>query len=201
MTNFEQLAAMGKPIFLRYDQKVMIRRYGLTANAREILIHYCGEHFRIVRETGEVLCRNGMPAGPGVMLTVFDALCRDREPDGLAGCWKPVGSLPGAGQSNPDDVVLNGPYTWLFERHPDLLRKACANLGGRPFPVGDVACELPVFHWLPVVFQFWQGDDEFPSTVRFLWDENTLQYLHFETTYYVMGHILQRLEDQIREWL
>ena len=199
MTNFEQLAAMGKPIFLRYDQKAMIRRYGLTANATEMLVYYCGEHFRVIRETGDILRRDGTPAGPGEMLTIFDMLCRDREPDGLAGCWRPVRSLPGAGQSNPDDAVFSVVYTKPFEQHPDLLRKACEKLGGKPFPVGDIAYELPVFRWLPLVFQFWEGDDEFPSGIRFLWDENTLQYLHFETTYYLMLHLLERLLQEMQK--
>lgn len=199
MTNFEQLAALGKPIFLRYDQKTMIRQYGLTANATEILVYYCGEHFRIVRETGDVLCKDGTPAGPDVMLTVFDMLCKDTEPTGLAGNWRPVRSLPGAGQTNPDDAVFSDRYTKLFEQHQDALRAVCETLGGKPFPVGDVAYEIPVFRWLPLVFQFWEGDDEFPSAIRFLWDENTLQYLHFETTFYLMIHLLERMAAMIQE--
>lgn len=197
MTNFEQLAALGKPIFLRYDQKAMIRRYGLTANASEILIRYCGEFFRVVRETGDVLRRDGTPAGPGIMLTIFDILCKDREPEGLAGCWRPVRSLPGAGQTSPDDAVFSEVYTKLFARNQDVLRTVCEELGGKPFPVGDVAYEIPVFRWLPLVLQFWEGDDEFPSAIRFLWDENTLQYLHFETTFYLMIHLLDRIRGMM----
>ncbi len=27
-----------------------------------------------------------------------------------------------------------------------------------------------------------------------MWDENTLDFLHYETTYYVVGHMLERLK-------
>jgi len=105
--------------------------------------------------------------------------------------------LPGCGQSNPDDVVLNKRLTGRFACRTEALNEACRKLGGRPFPIGDVAWELPVFDWFLVVFQLWIGDEEFPSAVRFLWDRDTLQFLHYETLYYIMGHVLTTLDQMI----
>ena len=52
--------------------------------------------------------------------------------------------------------------------------------------------ELP---FLPLVFQFWESDEEFPPVLKFMWDENVLDYLRFETLYYVMGDFLDALDQ------
>ena len=55
-----------------------------------------------------------------------------------------------------------------------------------------------MFPFLPVQLRFWDADEEFPAQLRFLWDRNTLKFLHFETVYYVIGHLLGKLaaEDE-----
>ncbi|MDD6189473.1 MAG: DUF3786 domain-containing protein, partial [Clostridiales bacterium] len=70
-------------------------------------------------------------------------------------------------------------------------------LGGRPYANGDIAYVLPLFDFLPVVFQFWLADDEFDASLNFLWDENTLDFMHFETTFFAAGHVLERLRNFI----
>jgi len=194
MANFDILAEKGKPIFLRHDQRAMIRRLGLEADAGRIYVNFCGDRYAICRETADVTGPGGEPAGPAVTLSIFDMLCHTAAPCLLAHEWRTTNTLPGCGQSNPDDAVLNRRLTGRFGGNPEGVDRACAAMGGVRFPVGDIAWELPVFDRLPAVFQFWQGDDEFPSSVRFLWDRNTLQFLHYETTYYIMGHILQKID-------
>ena len=51
------------------------------------------------------------------------------------------------------------------------------------------------FDGLPIVIQLWLGDEEFPPSLRFLWDENALMYLRYETMYYAKGLLLQRLKE------
>ncbi len=43
--------------------------------------------------------------------------------------------------------------------------------------------------------QFWEGDEEFPPKLLILWDRNTDQFMHFETTFYLQGDILARLQS------
>lgn len=62
------------------------------------------------------------------------------------------------------------------------------------FP-GDAAFVFHVFPFLPLVFQFWESDEEFPPVLKFMWDENVLDYLRFETLYYVMGDFLDALDQ------
>lgn len=197
MANFDKLAESGKPIFLRHDQMAIIRRFGLDFDAGFLYLNFCGQRYSVDRLTGDVFGPDGQPAGPAVTLAVFDMLCHQETSCKLAGEWKTTNTLPGSGQSSPSDVELNSPRIRRFEANLPALRQACVALGGRPFPVGDVAFELPVFDWFPTVMQFWVGDEEFPSSVRFLWDRDALRYLHFETLYYIMGHLLHQLDQRI----
>ena len=44
--------------------------------------------------------------------------------------------------------------------------------------------------------RFSESDEDFDAEIQFLWDENTLQYMHFETLWYVMSHIVRRLMEE-----
>ena len=49
----------------------------------------------------------------------------------------------------------------------------------------------------PVLLQFWEADDEFAPQIRILWDDQTMRYLNFETTYYLQGDLLARLLEKV----
>ena len=56
--------------------------------------------------------------------------------------------------------------------------------------------EMPVFPDFSVLFQFWDGDEEFQPKILLLWDKVSLSYLHFETTYYLQGDLLKPILQQ-----
>ena len=80
---------------------------------------------------------------------------------------------------------------------PEGFRKACLALGGTPLPNGDIAYAIELFDGLPIAVQLWFGDDEFPPNLRFLWDENALMYIKYETMYFAKGMLLSRIEEQM----
>jgi hypothetical protein len=90
--------------------------------------------------------------------------------------------------------MFQGTLDRYDHRLPEL-KAACEALGGRPVLRGDVSYEIPLFPFLSVVFQFWESDEEFPTSLQFLWDEQILDYMHYETTFYVASHILDRLRE------
>ena len=71
---------------------------------------------------------------------------------------------------------------------------ACEALGGTPLPHGDAAYAIELFDGLCIALQLWLGDEEFPARLRFLWDENALMYLKYETMYFARALLLRRLE-------
>ena len=62
---------------------------------------------------------------------------------------------------------------------------------------GDVAYQLELFLFLPVVLRFWESDDEFPASLQVLVDRNILEYMHYETVMFAIGHLLQRVEEEM----
>ena len=80
-----------------------------------------------------------------------------------------------------------------FQARPDAFRKACEALGGKPFPKGDIAYAIELFDGLSILIQLWFGDEEFPASLRFLWDENAKMYIRYETMYYAIGLLKERL--------
>lgn len=61
----------------------------------------------------------------------------------------------------------------------------------------DLTFEMPVFQDFSVLFQFWDGDEEFQPKILLLWDKVSLSYLHFETTYYLQGDLLETIARQM----
>ena len=63
-----------------------------------------------------------------------------------------------------------------------------------------MAYSIPVFDDLRLLIQLWFGDEEFPAQLRWLWDENALMYLTYETMFYavplIQNRICQKMEDQ-----
>ena len=71
---------------------------------------------------------------------------------------------------------------------------ACRELGGRPLSGADIGWEIPVFQELSIALLFWAGDEEFSPQIRYLWDENALAYIRYETMYYVLDWLRTRLD-------
>ena len=197
MTNFEKMCAETVPLFLSYDQTEMVRRFSLRADEDFLYPVYLGEELSLERRTGRLFCADGREADPGLTLIVFDYLCHNAEPRPLSGRLCPASALPGLGVSRPKDGDFYGRYSELFDSHTAELAQTLSGMGGKPFPTGDAAAEFQLFPGFPLVFQFWEGDEEFPSSVRFLWDERTCDYLHFETLFYIMGAFLQNLAERL----
>ena len=66
-------------------------------------------------------------------------------------------------------------------------------MGGEKAGAGDVSYNLPVFQALKLRLSFWDADDEFPASLSLLWDENVLDFMRYETTFYAAGYLLDRL--------
>ncbi len=100
----------------------------------------------------------------------------------------------------PDALGFSQKYAVLFQNHIQQLQKACVSLGGIPqksFAGADLTCMIPVTSYFPVLLQFWEGDEEFPPKLMLLWDENSMAFLHYETTYYLQGDLLERLSQKL----
>lgn len=201
MDNYERSAIAARELFLKWDQDKIIAKYGLEADENFLYIRFLGEKYRIDRRTACVEnIENGVsPAGFDSVMVIYDYLCRENEIPGMCGSWTRTHSLKSAGQASPNDVKLYRKRADYFQRRLGALKYA-AGKAGRPFPTGDAAFIFPIFDGMEGVFQFWEGDEEFPPSVRFLWDDNIHHYLKFETVWYVAGRVFELLDMHMRNF-
>lgn len=200
-TNYETMRDQMQERFLKYDQKHMIDKFGLEADEAYLYIRFVGRSYRISRQTGRTeWSEDGflkcIPADYNEAMSIFDALCESKEGCRLSGRFCSLNQLKGTVQSakgGPGDFYQN--VSQYFDGRTELLRRACEMLGGKKEKIGDVSCLLYPFEFLPMMLQFWESDDEFPAQVKVMWDENVMDFVHYETTFFIVGHVFRRLRE------
>ena len=176
----------------------MIRRFGLDYSEKYLYQDFCGARYRIERSTGVVEKKPGgrqrFPQGavPGnyeEVLSIYDILCYSRPEASLSGRWCLVNSLPGVGQNNAWGTMrcsgMSRRLTGI--RRPSGKPAGNWGTGSCLWAIWDMRSRCsPSFPASAVLY----GDEEFPAQLSVLFDENTLQYMHYETTYYVVNCLM-----------
>lgn len=198
ISNYDLARDQAQTLFLTYDIAPMVSKYGFAQDASFTYLSFLGAEYRINKQTGcveRLENQSAVQAGFNESMTIYDILCYARPDAALSGEFCSVMLLEGVAKSaNPGGHMFQK-YAQLFSGQQEKLRKACQALGGIPYSVGEVAYQFPLFDFLPVILQFWDADDEFDAQLVLKWDKNTLHYMHFETTFYAAGHLLQRIAD------
>ena len=205
VSNYDRQVDIGREYFLKYDQEFLAEKFHLEMDEQYIYLTYIGTPCRIDRETAAVYEKNSdiyvECRSYETVMTIYDMLCHGSEKKlpPLSGKWTPVANFAAAGAS-PSAEVFSQKYADAFSGKTDLLKTACLALGGEilsPLAGADVTAQIPVFPFFPVLLQFWEADDEFAPQIRILWDDQTMRYLNFETTYYLQGDLLARLLEKV----
>ena len=186
--------------FLTYDQSALIRKLDLAHDDYFLYIPMLSRPYRIRRATGDfesLVQGRWTPANShGEVMTLLDLICDSRPDRCVSGRWK---AMTAFGHMFHKDLAegRRDPFAVKFEADPECFRKACLALGGTPFPQGDIAYVLPFCDGLPLLVQLWFGDEEFPASLRLLWDENALMYLKYETMWFAKSLLLERLSEEM----
>ena len=197
VNNYAVMVSRARALFLTHDQAAMCARLGLAMTEDAIPIRFLGTPYRIRRADGAVLSADGAPAPFGAVMAIYDALARDNHP-ALSGEWVPTSALHGIRGSHAVHEDLHAPAAQRFAGKCPALTAALEALGGRPGPGGDVSYILDVFDFFPVCVRFWDADEEFPASLQFLWDARALDFLYYETLWYVMDAVIGLLEQAVQ---
>lgn len=197
--NYAITAARVRQLFAEYDQQALERKVGAKLDGEYFYVDFLSERYRIHRLTGDISRFHGdawVEANSfGEVLTLMDLICDSREDRHPTGNWR---NMRDFGHGFHQQLLeQRDPWAERFQEQPEMFAKACEALGGEKYPLGDVAYALPVFGDLRVLIQLWFGDEEFPAQLRYLWDENALQYLKYETMYYAVPLVLKRIQEQM----
>lgn len=188
-SRLDGVLAFAKELYLKFKPQDLAQRLSLPSDARYIYVNFLGERFALEKQSGDITNSKGEAAVHYEHLTIFDALCRDNTPAKPTGRFVSVNSLGNMKHPGVSPEGMYREYALKFSADTEGFATACKALGGRPFPVGDFAFTIDTFDFLPVTIQLWEGDDEFPAQLSLLWDESTLDYLKYETVWFV-AHLL-----------
>lgn len=198
-SNYEQMKLQMQEQFLKYDQGTMIRRFDLEHDADYLYLRFVGRLYRVMRRTGRVEWTEDDFASVGEAdyneaMSIYDVLCCSKEGCRLSGELVSVNNLPGIVAGARSGNGMFDESARFFDGKIERLKLACQRLEGQPISQGDVGFRLKVFDFLPLEFRFWESDDEFPPSLSLLWDRNLLDYIHYETSYFIAGHLMKRLK-------
>lgn len=198
-SNYDIMKEEMQKKFLEYGQDRMIQKFGLKFDIQYLYIQFVGREYRINRNDGKVeyMMEDGnfVDAGYDEAMSIYDVLCGAKEDAHLSNEFTTLGSLPGIVRGIGLDNKLFQKEAQYFDHRMNELSAACEVLGGTCEEKGDVSYRIMAFPFLPVIFQFWESDEDFPASLQFLWDRNILDYMHYETTFYVVNQILYRLQE------
>lgn len=198
MDNYEIARDRAQAYFLNFDQDSIICRWRLDHDESFLYVEFLGNSYAVCRKTGMITRRHdGMQAGFSEALSIFDFLCHSEEAQFPAGSFAPVNSLPGAPKAGGVETNFHASTAKALDQDPEGFRQACLALGGTPVDMGDIGYRFSVFGQLELILKFYRSDEDFPASITLLWDKNTLQYIFYETTFYVAGFLLQTIQEQM----
>ena len=198
-SNYDKARDATALVFLRYDQEQMIRKFDLAHDADALYITFIGRDYRVDRHTGTVTwaADAAHAASYNEAMSIYDVLCDSRELCHLSHEWVNVASLctiQGGTLTKDGDFFKNS--CARFSGDSAALERACQRLRGQKQPKGDVAYQLALFPFLPLILRFWEADEDFPASMQVLVDRNTPDYLHYETLMLALSHLMLRLEEE-----
>jgi len=200
INNYEVQLRQAQARFLRYDQKALIQKLKLQADEKFIYVTLLCKAYRLCRRTGSLQRLEGTWVDAnthGEVMTLLDYVCDSREDRFLTGRFVNMSEFG----LRFHQVLLesNDPFAEAIQTDRAGFRRACLAMGGQPYPGGDEAYSMELFGGLRIAVLFWEGDEEFPARVRYLWDENALMYLKYETMYFALGILRGRILGLMQE--
>ena len=199
VNNYLIQASQAKARFLTYDQQKLIDKFCLHYDAQYIYVNLLCKQYRIERSTGNMEFRDGEVWADGnsydEVMTILDLLCDSRDDRRCTGKLSSMASFGRIFYRSSYDDKPDPTAQWIQD-NMESFQNACARMG-TPIPGGDFGFAFELFDGLQMGLHFWEGDEEFAPRLRFLWDENALQYLRFETMHMATSLLLKILNKDM----
>jgi hypothetical protein len=112
----------------------------------------------------------------------------------LTGRWVSFADLPDgrvydtAFQGYSGDVIAKA-----FGLDLNGFKSACGKTGGASVEVGSASFIFQALPRVPLMLTYWQGDEDFPSSCKVLFDESASHYLPIDACAILGGMLTHRL--------
>ncbi len=193
MDNYAIATQAAAKRFCTYDMARLARKNGVTDGGETLSTCFLGQTVQISKTTGLVTFPDGREADFCEALTIYDWLCDRKDTAQAAWDFCPVSSLSGVYVSGGTLGMTGGSLPAKIDQTPEKFLKKADQIGGKPVKLGDVGLEFMAFPDLPVRLKFYHSDEEFPASLTLLWDKNILDFIRYETVYYLAACLLKML--------
>ena len=110
----------------------------------------------------------------------------------LTGQWVSFAELPDGRMYNQAFQGYSGnELVKVFGLDVEAFKSACEKVGGVAAPLGDAAYVFHALPRLPMVVNYWCGDEDFPSSCKILFDSAASHYLPTDVCA-ILGSMLTR---------
>ncbi len=198
LSNYDKAKHDAALLFCQTDHTEIIERFNLSKQDGFLPLHFFGQPFRLSLTTGAVeRMREGawIEAGFNEAMTLYDLLGYAQPRCHASGRMVNTKSLYAhitAAAPSPGNFYRR--QEELFDKQSDKMMHVLESLGGKALPQADAAAQFAVFDDLTMQVHFWCSDEDFPPSLELFWDENVLQYMHYETVWYANGFIVSEIE-------
>ncbi len=186
MNNYDKMLEAARLRFLEYDIAILAKRAGVTDEGESLITCFLGQRAQIRKADGQIFL-DGRPANFCEGLTVYDWLCDRKDYARASFEFCPVSSLPGVLVSGGTLVMNFDALAAKIDKAPEKYTQICKSLGGTEVRAGDMGFQVMAFPDLPMQLKFYYSDEEFPASLSLLWDRNILNFIRYETVYYLAG--------------
>ncbi len=197
MNNYDKMQEAARLHFLEYDYDALCRRPGVTAGEGGLSTRFLGQPVFIRRETGCITV-DGRKAGFSESLTIYDWLCDAKCGAYAAMDFCKISSLPGVLVSGEGLSMSGNAVAPLIAQNREEFLRLCRSMDGKQTSGADLAVDIWLFPDLPMRLKFYEADEDFPATLALLWDKNILQFIRYETVYYLAGCLLARIRAALQ---
>lgn len=197
--NYEIAKQRAREYFLTLRQQDIHQRPFLSVTGDYVYTVLANRPCRVNRATGlvELQAPNALwtEADFDAAMTVYDLLCYSKTDASPSAEYVSISYINPVFTAS-DNSSFYQRFAEEIQVNPLAFARSCEALGGVPAKApGDMAYLLPLTDFLSVVLQFWEADEEFPPTLSVLVDSQILDFMHFETVWYALSHIMTRLHE------
>ena len=196
--NYTLARLSAQRLFAACSEDVVRTHEALRADGEYFYFPLLGREYRIRRaDGGAELARDGeklRDADFNEALSLYDILSRPAQAR-LSGRFVLMASLSRLHTSEFSGGFFRA-QTAAFARDYGRWAAACDALGRRVPGNGADNWEFALWPSFPLRLSYDPADEDFPAQLRLYWDENTLQFVHYETTYYLAGILFARLREE-----
>lgn len=195
MDNYGKMLAAAQRRCAGYDMAALTAKPGVEDAGTYLRTSFLSQEVLITKSDCAVTV-DGRPANFGEGLSIYDWLC-DRKPyAAAAGEFCVVSSLPGVVVSGTGLSMAMPKLARQVHERPEKFQTVMESMDAKTEKLGDMGYKLNIFPDFPMCLKFYFGDEEFPPQLTLLWDKNSLQFVRYETLYYIAGclqTLLQRM--------